>query len=217
MSAAPAKFTFDLDLGRRQERNSLVTETAMAALLEEARREGREAGLAEGERTAVAKAAKAEAAAAESLAVRVAAMAASIDDARKQTIAEAVGLSLSIARKLAGGLIAREPTAEIEALVAECMATLDGVPHLVIRCDPALAEAVRDLATARMTTSGFTGRLVVLGDPDIAVGDARIEWADGGVVRDIRKLSAEIDARISEYFAARGIRQDGGQDEETEQ
>ena len=213
MSAAPAKFTFDLDLGRRQERNSLVTETAMAALLEEARREGREAGLAVGERSAVAKAAKAEAAAAESLAVRVAAMAASMDDARKQTIAEGVELSLSIARKLAGGLIAREPTVEIEQLVAECMATLDGVPHLVIRCDPALADAVRDIATAKMTTSGFTGRLVVLGDSDIAIGDARIEWADGGVVRDIRKLSAEIDARIAQYFAARGIRLN----EETEQ
>lgn len=206
MSATPAKFTFDLDLGRRQERNSLVTETAMATLLEEARRESREAGLAEGERTAVAKAAKAEAAAAESLAVRVAAMAASMDDARKQTIAEGVELSLSIARKLAGGLIAREPTAEIEQLVAECMATLDGVPHLVIRCDPALADSVRDIATSKMTASGFTGRLVVLGDPDIAIGDARIEWADGGVVRDIRKLSAEIDARIAQYFAARGIR-----------
>jgi flagellar assembly protein FliH len=213
MSAAPAKFTFDLDLGRRQERNSLVTETAMASLLEEARREGREAGLAEGERTAVAKAAKAEAAAAEALAVRVAAMAASMDDVRKQTIAEGVELSLSIARKLAGGLIAREPTVEIEQLVTECMATLDGVPHLVIRCDPALAEAVRDIATTKMTTSGFTGRLVVLGDPDIAIGDARIEWADGGVVRDIRKLSAEIDARIATYFAARGIRLN----EETEQ
>lgn len=212
MSAAPAKFTFDLDLGRRQERNSLVTETAMAALIEEARREGREAGLAEGERSAVAKAAKAEAAAAEALAVRVAAMAANIDDARKQAIAEAVTLAHSIARKLAGGLIARQPTVEIEALIAECMATLDGVPHLVIRCDSALADAVRDIATARMTTSGFTGRLVVLGDPDIAIGDARIEWVDGGVVRDIRKLSAEIDARIAEYFAARGI-----QTEETEQ
>lgn len=213
MSAAPAKFTFDLDLGRRQERNSLVTETAMASLLEEARREGREAGLAEGERTAVAKAAKAEAAAAESLAVRVAAMAASMDDAKKQAIAEGVELSLSIARKLAGGLIAREPTVEIEQLVAECMATLDGVPHLVIRCEPALADAVRDIATSRMTTSGFTGRLVVLGDPDIAIGDARIEWADGGVVRDIRKLSTEIDAKIASYFAARGIRLN----EETEQ
>lgn len=206
MSAAPAKFTFDLDLGRRQERNSVVTETAMALLLEEARREGREAGLAEGERTAIANAAKAETAAAEALAARVAAMAASIDNSRKQTIADGVQLALSIARKLAGGLIAREPAAEIEALVTECMATLDGVPHLVIRCDPTLAESVRDIATSKMTTSGFTGRLVVLGDPEIAIGDARLEWADGGVVRDVRKLSAEIDARIAEYFAARGIR-----------
>lgn len=212
MTAAPSKFTFDLDLGHRQERNSLVTETAMAELLAAARAEGIAAGRAEGERTATANAAKAQTAAAEALGARVAAMAAGMDDARKQTIAEAVGLSLSIARKLAGGLIAREPTGEIEQLIGECMATLDGVPHLVIRCDPQLADAVRDIATGRMTTSGFTGRLVVLGDPDVAIGDARIEWADGGVVRDIRKLSAEIDLKIAEYFAARGIR-----NEETEQ
>ena len=205
MSAQPAKFTFDLDLGRRQERNSLVTETAMAAMLQEARREGFAQGLAEGERSTAAQAARQLAASAEDLANRVSAMAASVDDAKKQTIAEAVGLAMSVARKLAGGLIARQPAAEIETLVAECLATLNGVPHLVIRCEPSLADAVRDLATVRMQTSGFTGRLVVLGDPDIAVGDARIEWADGGVVRDIHKLSAEIDARVAEYFAARGI------------
>jgi flagellar assembly protein FliH len=215
MTAAPSKFTFDLDLGHRQERNSLVTETAMAELLAAARADGRADGRAEGERSALANAAKAQTAAAEALGARVAAMAAGMDDARKQTVAEAVGLSLSIAKKLAGGLIAREPTGEIETLIAECMSTLDGVPHLVIRCDPQLADAVRDIATGRMTTSGFTGRLVVLGDPDIAFGDARIEWADGGVVRDIRKLSAGIDLKIAEYFAARGIRQDT--DEETEQ
>ncbi len=215
MTATPAKFTFDLDLGRRQERNSLVTESAMAELLAAARQEGFVAGRAEGERSAVAAAAKAEAAAAESLAARIAAFTASLDDTRKQTLAEAVELSLSIARKLAGGLIAREPTAEIAALIGDCMATLGGVPHLVIRCEPGLADAVREIATNRMTTSGFTGRLVVLGDPDIAIGDARIEWADGGIARDIRKLGAEVDGKIAEYFAARGISR--GTDEDTEQ
>src|SRR6218665_3892748 len=99
MTAAPSKFTFDLDLGRRQERNSLVTETAMAELLAAARAEGIAAGRAEGERTATANAMKAQAQAAEPLGARVAAMAANMDDALKQTIAEAVGLSLSIARK----------------------------------------------------------------------------------------------------------------------
>jgi flagellar assembly protein FliH len=205
MSAQPARFTFDLDMGQKPERNSVLSDSAIAGLLAEARREGHAAGLAEGERTAVALAEKQVAAAADALAGKAAAMAATIDDARKQSIAEAVALAQSIARKLAGRLLAAEPTAEIEALLAECLATLDGVPHLVIRCEPSLADRVRDLSTERMRHSGFTGRLVVLGDPDIALGDARLEWADGGVVRDASKVSAEIDLKIAEYFAARGI------------
>ena len=205
MSAQPVRFTFDLDMGRANERKSSLSDDALAQLLAEARREAHAAGLAEGERTATARAEKQVATAAEALAGKVAAMAATIDDAKKQSAAEAVNLALSIARKLAGRMIAAEPTAEIEALIAECLQSLEGVPHLVIRCEPMLADRVRDIATAKISHSGFTGRLVVLGDPDIAIGDARLEWADGGVVRDIRQLSADIDAAITEYFAARGI------------
>lgn len=206
MSAQPVRFTFDVDMGSRSgERRSSLSDTALAELLAEARREGHAAGLAEGQRTAIAQAEQQVAASAEALAGKVAAMAATIDDARKQSVAEAVGLALSIARKLAGRMIATQPTAEIEALIAECLQNLEGVPHLVIRCEPMLADRVRDIATSRISHSGFTGRLVVLGDPDIAIGDARLEWADGGIVRDIRQLSAGIDAAIAEYFAARGI------------
>lgn len=206
MSAQPVRFTFDVDMGTRSgERKSSLSDTALAELLAQARREGHAAGLAEGERTAVAQAEKQVAMSADALAGKVAAMAATIDDARKQSVAEAVNLALSIARKLAGRMIAAQPTAEIEALIAECLQSLEGVPHLVIRCEPMLADRVRDIATSKISHSGFTGRLVVLGDPDIAIGDARLEWADGGVVRDIRQLSADIDAAISEFFAARGI------------
>jgi len=206
MSAQPVRFTFDVDMGTRStERKSSLSDTALAELIAEARREGHATGLAEGERTTVARAEKQVATAAEAIAGKVAAMAATIDDAKKQSAAEAVNLALSIARKLAGRMIAAEPTAEIEALIVECLQSLEGVPHLVIRCEPMLADRVRDIATAKISHSGFTGRLVVLGDPDIAIGDARLEWADGGVVRDIRQLSGDIDAAITEYFAARGI------------
>jgi flagellar assembly protein FliH len=205
MSAQPVRFTFDVDMGRSGEQRSSLSDTALAELLAEARREGHAAGLAEGERTALARAEQQVAAAAEALADTAAAMAASLDKAKQQAVAEAVNLALSIGRKLAGRMIAADPTAEIEALIVECLQNLEGVPHLVIRCEPMLADRVRDIAMSRIAHSGFTGRLVVLGDPDIAIGDARLEWADGGVVRDIRQLSAEIDARIAEYFAARGI------------
>jgi len=206
MTAQPVRFTFDVDMASRSgERKSSLSDTALAELLAQARREGHAAGLVEGERTATAKAEKQVAAAAEALAGKVAAMAATIDDAKKQAVAEAVALAVSIARKLAGRMIAAEPTAEIEALIVDCLQSLEGVPHLVIRCEPMLADRVRDIATAKISHSGFTGRLVVLGDPDIAIGDARLEWADGGVVRDIRQLSTDIDNAITEYFAARGI------------
>lgn len=200
-SAAPTKFRFDLDLGHRQERNTVITESGLASLIANAREEGRAEGLAEGERTATVKAAQAIALAAQSLADHTAAMNAALDDNRHATLSDAVHLAASIARKLAHHLIAREPVAEIEALITECLASLDAVPHLVVRCHPELADDVREIALARIATSGFAGRLVVLGDPDLTLSDARIEWADGGIVRDTAQLEAEIDKRITQFLA----------------
>lgn len=208
----PAKFRFDLDLGHRQERNSVMTESAIANLVTNARNEGHREGLAEGERNATVKAAQAIAKAASDLADHTAAMNAALDDNRHATLGEAVSLAAAIGRKLARHLMDREPTSEIEALVAECLASLDAVPHLVIRCNPELADAVREIATSRISTSGFSGRLVVLGEPDIRMGDARLEWADGGIVRDSAALEADIDQRIAQFIAAhRGNARSEGQ------
>ncbi|MBL8597280.1 MAG: hypothetical protein JNL14_06045 [Devosia sp.] len=211
-SVAPTKFRFDLDLGHRQERNAVMTETAIATLVANAREEGRREGLAEGERTAAVRAAQAIADAATALADHTGALNAALDDSRHATLSDAVSLAAAIGRKLARHLLDREPTAEVEALLAECLASLDAVPHLVIRCNPELADAVREIAAARIATSGFTGRLVVLGEPDIRLGDARLEWVDGGIVRDSTELEAQIEQRIAQYIAAHraGI-QSGGQ------
>ena len=55
---------------------------------------------------------------------------------------------------------------------------------------------------AHIQTSGFSGRLVVMGDPDIALGDCRLEWVDGGIVRNEAAIAAEIDRRIAAFAAA---------------
>jgi flagellar assembly protein FliH len=216
VSPTPAKFTFDLDLGRREEHHRLLSESAVASMVADARTAGFAEGYAAGEQGVTAKAAKQLSAAATALGERVAAIAASLDDNRKSTLAEAVELAASIARKLASSLVATHPTAEIEALVAECLASLENVPHLVIRCHTELADAVRELATDRIAASGFAGRLVVMGDPEIAIGDCRLEWVDGGLVRDQATLGIEIDSRIAAFLAARGIKQGASGARETE-
>lgn len=216
MSAAPARFTFDLDLGKRPENNRLLPESAAATLAAEAREDGFREGFAAGEQSVTGTAARELAAAATALGDRVAAMASEMDEARKVTIGEATALAASIARKLASGLVAREPTAEIEALFTECLASLNAAPHLVIRCNDELAEAVRDVATRRVQVSGFSGRLVVMGDPEIAIGDCRLEWVDGGLVRDQAAIAAQIDNRIAAFLAARGIDNGATRAEETD-
>jgi len=204
--AQPARFTFDLDLGKRTTSappKPTVPEDLVAQLVTQAREEGYAEGMAAGETNATSMAAQTLAAAAGTLATRSAEMAAALDDATAQAEQEAIELAASVGRKLALHLLARFPSLELDALIAECMQSLGGVPHLVVRCNPSIADGIRDAATAHMHTSGFSGRLIVMGDPDIRLGDGKLEWVDGGLVRDIGAISKDIDKKISAYLAAK--------------
>jgi flagellar assembly protein FliH len=218
--ASPARFNFDLDLSDRQPAPPppmpevvepppvpSIPEDMVAQLIAQAREEAYAEGVAAGERSAMSVAAQTLAAAAGTLATQTAEMAAALDDATAHSRREAIELAASIGRKLALHLLARYPTVELDALIGECMQSISGAPHLVVRCNPALAEGIRDIATAHMQTSGFAGRLVVMGDPDLRLGDGRLEWVDGGLVRDIGAVSSDIDVKISAYLAARGAGQ----------
>ncbi len=204
--AQPARFTFDLDLGQRTIPSAppapTVPEELVAQLVAQAREDAYAEGLAAGERNAASMAAQTLAAAAGTLATQTAEMVAALDDASLAAKREAIEMAASIGRKLALHLLARHPTVELEALIAECMQSLGGVPHLVVRCNPAIADEIRDIATAHMHTSGFSGRLIVMGDPDVRLGDGKLEWVDGGLVRDIGEISKDIDRKIMAFLAA---------------
>lgn len=212
--AALARFTFDLDMADRPPHAPAampnlppepagIPEDVVARLVREAREEGYAEGIMAGETNATTMATQTIAAAAGMLAAHAASMTAALDQARHENHEAAVDLAVSVGRKLAFHLINREPAGELEALIAECMPSLSGVPHLVIRCHPDLADQIRDIATAQIATSGYAGRLVVMGEPDIRLGDGRLEWVDGGLVRDTGALETDIDQTIADYLAAK--------------
>ena len=80
---------------------------------------------------------------------------------------------------------------------------LQQAPHLVVRVNEALAdslsEQIRPLAEAR----GFQGRLIVMGEPDVAPGDVRVEWADGGIVRCQADIEDALQEIVDRFAAAR--------------
>jgi flagellar assembly protein FliH len=198
---APAKFLFDNDFGvSAAERGKLwVAVSEHAAKLAEAEAAGHRNGFAAGK-------VEAEQRAAAALERIVAALAdikrgLSAVEARLET--EAVEVAVAVARKLTPELIAREPLAELAALAADCFRHLVAAPHVVIRVNDGLQESARSALEQTARGAGFDGRLVVLAEPEIAPGDCRIEWADGGVRRELAAVEAVIGEAVARYVAGR--------------
>jgi flagellar assembly protein FliH len=199
--SARAKFLFDLDFGAGETDGAKRTIglAAHEAALADARAHAYRDGFAAAEAKSAADAAAAlarVAAGLEDLARRFAALEGWLE-------AEAVDVAVAVARKLAPELIAREPFAEIAALARECFTHLIAAPHVVVRVNDALHGQAREQLAETARTRGFDGRLVVLAEPEIAPGDCRIEWADGGIVRDRAATDAAIAEAVGRYTAGR--------------
>jgi flagellar assembly protein FliH len=116
---------------------------------------------------------------------------------------EAVQVAVAVGSKLAPELIACEPHAELAALATECFRHLVKAPHVVVRVPADLYETAKDRLTEIAAGRGFEGRLAVMADTELAAGDCRIEWADGGLSRDRAATAAEIEDAVSRYMAGR--------------
>ncbi len=141
---------------------------------------GRQAGIDETNALIAAR----TAAALETIATNVSTLTGQLESQRQQLKSEGVILATMIARSLANALIAREPMHEIEALFDEVLNFLPNTPHIAIRLNETLLETAKEKLDAIAAQRGFQGKLILVGQPEIDQGDCRIEWAQGGIVKD---------------------------------
>ena len=202
--AAPAKFLFDTDFSapdRSREKAATAAEIAQKVAAAEARayRDGFDAG----QREAKAESDRRTALALEEIKIALQGIAARFAGIETRMETEAVDVAVAVARKLCGELIAAEPLGEISGLVAECFSHLVATPHLVVRINEQLYEFAHQRIDQLAKASGFQGRLVILAEPEIATGDCRIEWADGGVVLERAAIEGKINELVGRYVASR--------------
>lgn len=115
---------------------------------------------------------------------------------------EAIDVACAVANQLSSALIARQPLAEIEALVLDVLSHVRAAPHVAVRVAPEMSEGaaarLRKLAEER----GFASRLVILPDPNLKGDDCLIEWADGGVAREAQAIQQRIAEAIQNFLGA---------------
>ena len=201
--AAPAKFMFDVDFSApdksREKSSPAEVAQKVAAAEAKAYRDGFDAG----QREAKAESDRRSALALEEIKIAMQGIAARFAGVESRMETEAVDVAVAVARKLCSELIAAEPLGELSGLVSECFSHLVSTPHLVVRVNDQLYEAARERIERLAKPSGFQGRLVILAEPQIATGDCRIEWADGGVVLERAAIDAKIDELVGRYIASR--------------
>ena len=202
--AAPAKFLFDMDFSapdKKRERPATAAEVAQKIAAAEARayRDGFDAA----QREAKAESDRRSALALEAIRLAIEAIAARFSGIEARMETEAVDVAVAVARKLCSELVMREPLGEITGLVSDCFSHLVSTPHLVVRINEQLYEVARERIETLAKRSGFEGRLVILAEPEIATGDCRIEWADGGVVLERAAIEAKIGELVGRYMASR--------------
>jgi flagellar assembly protein FliH len=201
---APAKFLFDHDFAApdaAKERAASAIEVAQQIADAEAR--AYRAGFDAARNEARAESDRRAALALEEIGISIRAIAGRFATIEERMETEAVDVALAVARKLCTELVAAEPLTEMMALVSDCFRHLTSTPHIVVRINDTLYDAARAQIEQLAKRSGFEGKLVILAEPEIATGDCRIEWADGGVTLDRASIEAKINELVGRYLASR--------------
>lgn len=205
MSARASRpFLFDTDFGRP--RGPSPADAEALARAEAERAAGEAAAYARGLQDGRAEAALQEQARLADALTRVGLAAAGLlnqSDLRDgEREAQALAFAQALARRIAGEALDARPLAAVEEAARSALRHLRGVPHLVLRVNETLVDEAETLMRRLSREHGFEGRLVVLGEPDMAPGDARLEWADGGVVRERARIEAAVESALSPNFAS---------------
>lgn len=114
--------------------------------------------------------------------------------------ADAAELAFSVARKLADALLEAQPEKEIEAVIHECLKHLNREPRLVVRINDGLVDDIQTSMQQAAAERGMAEKMMVVGDPTIALGDCEIEWSDGGVTRSRAELEDSAAEIINRYI-----------------
>ena len=202
---AATKFLFDVDFaaGEGKPERHTITLAEHALKLAETETAALRRGYEDARTDAGVEAERRMAGALERIAERLAEASDALKAIEARLECEAVEVAVAVASKLAPALVACEPLAEISALASSCFRELIASPHIAVRVNDELHSAIREKLQAIAGARGFEGRLVVLAEAEIAPGDCRIEWADGGVNRDSVAAAAAIGEAVARYISAR--------------
>lgn len=117
-------------------------------------------------------------------------------------VAQLQQLAQIIMRKIMPSYVEKYGLEEIEAIIAKILSDVGREPRLVFRINENLFDTINDKISAIARQQAYAGKVVVLGDPALGPSDCRIEWADGGIERNVQAIWHAIENVMSRVIPA---------------
>lgn len=115
---------------------------------------------------------------------------------------EAADLAYAIASKIAPALLQVAPQTEVARMIEDCLADLPEEPRVVVRASEHVTETLMPKVEQLSAKAGYPGSIIMLPDPEMQPGDCRIEWADGGVERNLEDIQKRLSGLLESFIHA---------------
>ncbi len=117
-------------------------------------------------------------------------------------------LAYGIAKKVAGNALTENAAAQVEEICLRCIQTMCHEPKLIITIHESLKPLLEEKINAATKTVQASSEIKVIGDPNIAPPNCRIEWKNGAMVRDTDALWQQVEQVVVSMVAS-GSREAG--------
>jgi flagellar assembly protein FliH len=201
---APQKFAFDTvfdDAGAVAFAPVRAKRSYTPDEVEQIRRDA----FSEGERSAVAMAQAATAAALGQIAGDAQAALAALTRVAHDHRVNSAELSLAAARTIADAALDRFPQAPVAAAMVELAREIEAQPRLIVRVAPDLVEAVQAELEAAAQAIGFAGQIIARAEPGMPAAAFHLDWGEGRAAFDPEAAAARVAEALDAALAAEGL------------
>ncbi len=118
-------------------------------------------------------------------------------------LTDATTIALALCRKLLPHTYRHQAREEIAHLLATVLPRIADQTSLSIRLAPSLAVSLGETIHSVIDAAGFGGSVNIIEDGSLAEGDCRIEWSQGGIMRDVACLLYEIESVVEQTIGVK--------------
>jgi flagellar assembly protein FliH len=165
----------------------------------------RKAAFAEGEKTAMAKAAEVQANALAGVASATRSAISALAEIAHRHREGSAELALAAAKVIAGAALDAFPGAPVAAALETLSREIESSPRLFVRVAPELADSTQAILDEAAQAIGYAGQILVKTDPNAARAAFVFDWGDGRADFDPVEAEARVAEALRTALAAEGL------------